>query len=191
MEQSLRYAGTFLKIKRSYKKTIPHLNGAPEFMERDFDQLQLILDCLSPIKLATEAISARDATLLTADASLTWALSKINRSFDFGEALYCSLLKQAFDRRSKLSGVLQIVHNNGSNILHDIFVNATEQSVITFVSKCVGVEDKEMNDCEIEESLDNGSQSLKDLLKEMVSNHKLPLLTRPRMSIAEEIKHEL
>lgn len=74
---------------------------------------------------------------MKADCAFTFCLKNIDRGTDFGEELYQSLLKRILERRTKLSSILQQLHDRGTGDVDPNFPKATKKQVIDFVQQLV------------------------------------------------------
>lgn len=128
----------FSDLKETVKKAIPHLSGESiEFVDSEFVALENIVNSLFPILVVAETICARDSNLLKADCAFTFCLKNIDQSTKFGEELYQAVLARILERRTKLSAILQELHDGEKVEVDSHFIKATKKQVIDFVHKLV------------------------------------------------------
>lgn len=102
----------FLSLKICIQKALIDLKSPIIFEENDFNIISDIVDVLTPVKLAVEALCRRDANLCTADAVLKLLISEIStKKSSLAQNMFQALKNRISERRNeKLSGVLQYLH---------------------------------------------------------------------------------
>lgn len=109
----------FLLLKNSIKKSLIDLDMGELWVEDNISILKNLLNILSPIKLAVEALCRRNINLLTADVIVTTLCKQVaSLRTTVGQAMFESLKNRIEERRhSKLYTLIKFLKN------HDIFIN--------------------------------------------------------------------
>lgn len=91
----------FLKLKNCIKKALIDLEKTDYWQEENVLQLENLLAILNPIKLAVEALSSRDCTILKCEAIITILLKKIKEiQTPLAEEFFQVLQERIADRRN-------------------------------------------------------------------------------------------
>ena len=128
----------FCKLKNCIMKTQIDIESdlALTMENLEFDRLQELVDALSPIKCAVEAVCRRDANLLTADASLNFALDKLyTASTPISLELLEALRRRILERRTDQSSVLQYLHTGSltDDSVDIVFQNMAKTKISKFI----------------------------------------------------------
>lgn len=92
----------FLRVYESIKETLTELGQPNPLSDNDVHSLQILFDALQPIRLVSEAIGRRDATLLTAEGSLSFLLSKLKQQNNaIANELHDAIYDRICSRRNK------------------------------------------------------------------------------------------
>ena len=110
-----------LKTKASIQKTqidlMPSLSQSERLNDHDFHIIQEVLRALKPVKAAVEALSSRQATLITAEAAIQFLLVELNDGGDLSRKLRTSIQDRVLHgRRSLASTVLQHLHRPADRV---------------------------------------------------------------------------
>ncbi|CAH0730302.1 unnamed protein product, partial [Brenthis ino] len=106
--------GQFLKLKISITKALIDLKTDIAFTDDDWRNIDEIHKILDVIKTVVEALCRRDATLLTADVSLKFALKKIDElKTPLSNKMATALSKRYAKRRLTQAATLQYLTNPG------------------------------------------------------------------------------
>lgn len=101
----------FLELKQSIKKALADINH--DWKDENEPTLEHLVKMLRPLKVAVEALSRQDATILTSDAILSVLLRTI-RQIDtpLSDKLYLALEKRVKERRdARLYTLCKFLHN--------------------------------------------------------------------------------
>lgn len=82
----------------------------------ELDLVKSLYDALQPVRLVSEALGRRDATLMTAEGSLNFLLNKLkSQKNPFSAKLYTAVLKRVNERRNtKLVSLMKLLQNSNS-----------------------------------------------------------------------------
>jgi len=118
LDSKTRWSSLFTMLDRFYtirnpvRKALIDVKSNIVFTEEDFLQIHDVVCSLEAVKLTVEALCRKDATLLTADAALKFMIQKLRSSTSaLAEDLANALEVRIGERRTKLSGILQFLHN--------------------------------------------------------------------------------
>lgn len=103
----------FLQIWECVKEALAELGQQDLLTNKDVEVLRSLLNTLQPIRLASEALGRCDATLLTAEGSLSFLFNKLKKlDTPISREMYEALLKRIGERRNKeLVSVLKFLNN--------------------------------------------------------------------------------
>jgi hypothetical protein len=85
------------------------LGSSISFGEEELNMIHNFVTTLEPVKLAVEALCRRDATLLSADTTISIMINDLGNS-DIAVQLKESLSRRMNQRRAKVSSLLQYLH---------------------------------------------------------------------------------
>ncbi|KAH9634606.1 hypothetical protein HF086_009258 [Spodoptera exigua] len=104
--------GRFLKLKTSITKALIDLNIDIQFTDDDWRHIHELNNILDIIKTVVEALCRRDATLLTADISVKFAIKKLlEMNTNLSHKMVAALRKQYAKRRLVQASILQYLTN--------------------------------------------------------------------------------
>lgn len=85
--------------------------------DKELDMIKSLHGALQPIRLVSEALGRRDATLMTAEGSLNFLLTKLkSQANPFATQLHEAILKRIEERRNpKLVSLMRWLQNSGSS----------------------------------------------------------------------------
>jgi hypothetical protein len=79
------------------------------FDEEELNMIHNLVTLLEAVKLAVEALCRRDATLLSADTTISFVINNLGNS-DLAVQLKESLLRRMNQRQAQVSSLLQYLH---------------------------------------------------------------------------------
>jgi hypothetical protein len=85
------------------------LGSSITLVEEELNLIHHLVTTLEPVKLAAEALCRRDATLLSADTTISFMIYNLGNS-DLAVQLKESFLRRMNQRRTKVSSLLQYLH---------------------------------------------------------------------------------
>ena len=100
----------FDKVKICILKSLIDLNSNIYFEDDELSMIHNLVLILEPVKLAVEALCRRDATLLSADTTISFMMNNLGDI-----RLKESLAKRINQRRTKLSSLLQYLHKGNQD----------------------------------------------------------------------------
>ncbi|UYV66392.1 hypothetical protein LAZ67_4001526 [Cordylochernes scorpioides] len=102
-----------LSVKSAIQKALIDVNANFRLTDEDFDIMTQVISALKPFRAAVAAICRRDATLLTAEATVKFLLEELQaQSHSLSKDLQKSFQKRILEERcNKTSLVLQYLHN--------------------------------------------------------------------------------
>ncbi|CAG5056274.1 unnamed protein product [Parnassius apollo] len=104
--------GRFIKVKRAVLKALIDVKCDIQINEVEWSILEDIYENLDVMKVTVEAVCREDATLLSADAAMIFALKKLEtRNTLLSKELHASLSKRIKQRRLPVASLMQYVHN--------------------------------------------------------------------------------
>lgn len=103
----------FLKLKNAIKKALIDLNMSSKWNENNVSILEILLKILQPTKLSVEALSRKDATILTSEAVIDTLLKKLNSmDCDLAKTFLESLKVRINERRNlNIVSLLNFLHS--------------------------------------------------------------------------------
>lgn len=121
----------FLKLISSIKKALADISYC--WNEENEQVLETLVQTLNPLKLAVEALSRKDATILTCDAILSVLLDTIkNIGTPLSDELYAALEQRVKERRDvRLFTLVKYLHNPESLSLC-ILETASKNAIIKY-----------------------------------------------------------
>lgn len=117
LDCKIRWSSLFTMIKRFYKlrncilKALIDIKSEIVFSIEEMDVIQTLIQILSQIKLAVEALCTKDANLLTANTTLTFLLENIGSATILHEKMKSALKRRISQRLTDMSNVLQYLHS--------------------------------------------------------------------------------
>ncbi|CAG4948466.1 unnamed protein product [Parnassius apollo] len=104
--------GRFIKVKRAVLKALIDVKCDIQINEVEWSILEDIYENLDVMKVTVEAVCREDATLLSADAAMIFALKKLEtRNTLLSKELHASLSKRIKQRRLPVASLMQYLHN--------------------------------------------------------------------------------
>ncbi|UYV82179.1 EHMT1 [Cordylochernes scorpioides] len=102
-----------ISVKSAIKKALIDVNANVRLTDEDFDIMTQVISALKPFRAAVAAICRRDATLLTAEATVKFLLEELQaQSHSLSKNRQKSFQKRILEERcNKTSLVLQYLHN--------------------------------------------------------------------------------
>jgi hypothetical protein len=85
------------------------LGSSISFDEEELNMIHHLVTTLEPVKSAVEALCRRDATLLSADTTISFMINNLGNS-DLAVQLKESLSRRMNQRRTKVYSLLQYLH---------------------------------------------------------------------------------
>lgn len=119
------------------------LHSTISFEEEEWGKIHNLVATLEPVKLAAEALCRRDATLLTADTTISFMINNLGTT-DLAVRLKESLSRRINERRTNASSLLQYLHKRkqdygelelDSSLKFERLSKSTIISMITHLSK--------------------------------------------------------
>ena len=129
----------FLKLYSCIKISLIELNATNKICEANITTLKDMLAVLSPLKVAVEALSRKDATILTCETIVTFLLNKLTEvnsclSIKFREIL----VKRINERRNKqMVSVLKFLHNSSSSTGNKWFSLSSKTVTLTYAKELI------------------------------------------------------
>jgi hypothetical protein len=120
----------FLKLQNAVKKSLIDLNMYSKWNENNIGVLQSLLDILHPIKLCIEALSRRDATILTSEAILNVLMEKLRSMQNDLANRFLENLRNKIDgrRNVNLIAIIKYLHDpNDKSCSKTALINFTEE----------------------------------------------------------------
>lgn len=105
----------FIKLYECIVEALRELRITSNISREDFALIKSLTEVLQPIRLVSEALGRRDATLLTAEGSLSFLFLKLKNQKDnpIASKLFEAVLKRINERRNiKLVSLMKFLHNN-------------------------------------------------------------------------------
>jgi hypothetical protein len=96
----------FDKVKNCILKSLIDLGSSISFDEKELNMIHNLVTTLEPVKLAVEALCRRDATLFSADTTISFMINNLGNT-DLATQLKESLSRRMNQRRTKVSSLLQ------------------------------------------------------------------------------------
>ncbi len=110
----------FCVLEKPIRKALVDVGDGLNIEEEELSIVLEIVDALKPVKAAVEALCRRDASLLTADAILSFAMNQLQQqNTGLSVALFDALEKRISERRTHLSGVLKYLHTGSTSNLNN------------------------------------------------------------------------
>jgi ADP-dependent phosphofructokinase/glucokinase len=97
------------KVKNCILKSLIDLGSSISFDEEELNMIHNLVTLLKPVKLAVEALCRRDATLLSAETTISFMINNFGNS-DLAVQLKESLSRRMNQRRTQVSSLLQYLH---------------------------------------------------------------------------------
>lgn len=103
----------FLKLKNAIKKALIDLNMSEKWNDANTSILESLLNILHPVKLSVEALSRKDATILTAEAIIDVLINKLrSMENDLARQFVEHLIGKITERRNvNLISLVKYLHN--------------------------------------------------------------------------------
>lgn len=102
----------FYLLKSCTRKSLIDLNIDISFTEDELNFISIIISALLPVKLAVEALSAADCTLLKADVTLKFMLDELSaQNNTLTKELRDELISRIQERRTIYSDTMRFLHN--------------------------------------------------------------------------------
>lgn len=172
----------FYMLKSCIKKSIIDLEIEITISDVDFNEINLVISALLPVKLAVEAICREDANLITADTTILFmfdALDKLKTSLSI--ELLEALKKRISERRAVLSDVINYLHKGLATEAENLyFPKVSKTALMRYISALVSqIGDKKLADDEhqiVEDSEDEEEEiveihSMKDRLNRAIKDN--------------------
>ncbi|UYV71041.1 ATP6V0B [Cordylochernes scorpioides] len=107
-----------LSVKSAIQKALIYVNANVRLTDEDFDIMTQVISALKPLRAAVAAICRRDATLLTAEATVKFFLEELQaQSHSLCKDLQKSFQKRILEERcNKTSLDLQYLHNRQAQL---------------------------------------------------------------------------
>lgn len=99
----------FNQVKNCILKSLIDVGSAVSFNDNESNLISNLVETLEPVKLACESFCRRDATLLSADTTISFMLGNLGNS-DLAKRMKDSLSRRINERRTEVSGLLQYLH---------------------------------------------------------------------------------
>jgi hypothetical protein len=131
----------FDKVKNCILKSLIDLGSSITLDEEELNLIHHLVTTLEPVKLAAEALCRRDATLLSADTTISFMIYNLGNS-DLAVQLKESFLRRMNQRRTKFSSLLQYLHKGNQTYAElelDPLLNFEHLSKATIVSMVTGI----------------------------------------------------
>lgn len=131
----------FLKLKNAIKKSLIDLNMSAMWNDDNIPILQSIMDILQPVKLSVEALSRKDATLLTSEAIIEVLFDKLeSMDNDLAKKFLENLANEIGKRERRninLITLIKYLHNPASiqNENERLPSNCTKNALIKFTEE--------------------------------------------------------
>ena len=91
----------FVKLKKSIKMSLIELSSDIHFSDEEFNELEDLIAALEPVKIGTEALCRRDATLISADEVTKFIYQQLNmQTSSFSKELLASFINRMNQRRN-------------------------------------------------------------------------------------------
>jgi hypothetical protein len=97
----------FDKVKNCILKSL--IGSSISFDEEELNMIYNLVTLLEPVKLAVEALCRREATLLSADTTISFMINNLGNS-DLAVQLKESLSRRMNQRRTQVFSLLQYLH---------------------------------------------------------------------------------
>lgn len=92
----------FVKVYDCVKDSLREIGQPNLIADSDLTMLTQLLHCLQPIRLASEALGRRDATLMTAEGTLSFLFSKLKQQDNkIAKMFHAAIVEKINQRRSK------------------------------------------------------------------------------------------
>ncbi|XP_050507488.1 uncharacterized protein LOC126885105 [Diabrotica virgifera virgifera] len=102
----------FYKLKQYIEKSLIDIKSSIKFTDHEWSSIKGLIDSLQPCKLAVEALSRRESTVLTADTTLKFILEQLNKQgTTFSGELADTLREKIKQRRTFMTGILIYLQN--------------------------------------------------------------------------------
>ena len=103
----------FVRLKKSIKISLIELSSDIHFSDEEFNELEDLIAALEPVKIGTEALCRRDATLISADEVTKFIYQQLNmQTSSFSKELLASFIKRMNQRRNLEVMALLLYLNN-------------------------------------------------------------------------------
>ena len=193
----------FYHVKNCILKSLIDVEPTFSFGEDDFTMISNLLEVLEPVKLACESFCRRDATLSTADATISFMINNLGSS-DLAQRLKESLTRRINERRTNVSGLLQFLHK-GNQSYADLhldpllnFGHMSKTTITTMISKMLKPSENDLSsesepDVEVADE-DESQLSLQEKLSRAISaevNAKITPKKQTMKDITNVVKKEL
>ena len=193
----------FYELKSCILKSLIDLKSNWSFEEEELHKVHTLVMTLEPVKLGVEALCRRDATLLTADTTISFMLNNLGSS-DFAIRLKESLARRINERRTYASSLLQFLHkqnqeytclNLDSSLKFERLPKTTIRAMVIKLSKLS--ENSNSSDSESENEVieeDNCSMTLRERLENAIKTETISKITpknRTSKNVTSIIKKEI
>ena len=167
----------FLELKNCILKAATDVHIEVSLDEMEFKHISEVLAALEPLKLTVEALCRRDATLLTADAALSFAHKELSdQKTEIAFDLALALERRLKERRTEVSSIMQYLHSGKCQLrseYDDISPNVSKNKICTTIKDLVsrlhpdtGQESEESDhDLQLEDNLPSCSKKQKSNLE--------------------------
>lgn len=168
----------YIKLYDCVEEALDELGESSLVSHEDFLSIKYLFEALQPIRLVSEALGRRDATLLTAEGSLSFLLSKLNSPDDksISKKLYEAVVKRINERRNiKLVSLMKFLHNNETSTSSTALPVISRNQVFKFVKEeCIHFFTwtfDNQTDTTAAETSGGQHQTLKDELEAIIQQH--------------------
>ncbi|KAL0850731.1 hypothetical protein ABMA28_006673 [Loxostege sticticalis] len=140
----------FLKLKTCVTKSLLDINSKISFSEEEWDQLHDIHEVLDVIKTIVESLCRRDASLLTADVAVKYALKKFTEMNSLLSNKMAMHLKQRYSERRLIEAATLTYLTNPCKYFEDartddvsIFIRPTSSEMCDNIIKLLNLSSDE------------------------------------------------
>lgn len=115
----------FLKLKNAIKKALIDLNMSSMWRDDNIDVLESLLVVLHPVKLSVEALSRKDATILTSEAIIDVLINKLKTMENNLAATFVNHLMSKIENRRNINLITLIKYLHNPTIFQNYNENST------------------------------------------------------------------
>ena len=133
----------FYKVKNCILKSLINVGSTVSFDEYELNVISYLVETLEPVKFVCESFCRRDATLLSADRTISFMLNNLGNS-DFALRFKESLSRRKNERRTDVSHCLHYL-NKGNQGYAELnldpllnFGHMNKTTIISMVANLVG-----------------------------------------------------
>lgn len=123
-------------------KSLIDIGSTVSFEEDELNVICNLVETLEPVKLACESFCRRDATLLSADTTISFMIDNLGSS-DLAKRMKESLCRRMNERRTEVSRLLQYLHKGNQGCAESNFEplfnfgRMNKTSIITMITSLV------------------------------------------------------